>query len=238
MELLFALYIGHLVGDFALQPGWLVIAKRNGFAGLGLHVAVIAASTVAFLATEITTLWWVVVLATMAHLLIEILTLRIRASGQFSGLATLIIDQGAHFASLMLLAYLARAAGITATPMILGFNVGPLVLAFACGILVATFMGSIIVHEATNRFGPPALHRDILPYDATRLIGMSERGLSFVLAVMWGPALIALPFVPRVTYALTLRSPKREAHLVSALTGLLLCGFIWLLFVILNVANT
>ncbi|MDZ4180665.1 MAG: DUF3307 domain-containing protein [Coriobacteriia bacterium] len=238
VELFLALYIGHLVGDFVLQPGWLVIAKRSGFTGLGLHVAIIAASTVALLATEMATLWWVVTLATSAHLLIEILTLRIRTSGRFSGLATLLIDQGAHFASLVLLAYLARAAGITVAPTILGFHAGPLVLAFICGILIATFMGSIIVHEATNRFGPPALRRDILPYEASRLFGMAERGLSLVLATLWGPAFIAVTFVPRAGYAFTLHSPKREAHLISSLIGLLLCGIIWFLLIILTVTHT
>ena len=33
--------LGHLIGDFVLQPYWLVLAKRTGWPGLFIHVGVV-----------------------------------------------------------------------------------------------------------------------------------------------------------------------------------------------------
>ncbi len=35
------LLLGHVVGDFVLQPFWLVLAKRKGWLGLIIHVSVV-----------------------------------------------------------------------------------------------------------------------------------------------------------------------------------------------------
>ncbi len=35
------LMLGHVVGDYMLQPYWLVLAKRKGWPGLIVHVGVV-----------------------------------------------------------------------------------------------------------------------------------------------------------------------------------------------------
>ena len=118
MELLLNLYLGHLTGDFVLQPGVLVAAKRKGLAGLLIHVGIIGLTTTAILSYDIAALWNLVLLATAAHLLIEVITIRLR-QGRLSGLSVFVIDQGLHMLSLVVLVLVASpvadaSAGLTA----------------------------------------------------------------------------------------------------------------------------
>ena len=49
--------LGHLVGDFLLQPGWMVAAKRRGLAGLLTHTGVIILCTGVVVIRELHWLW-------------------------------------------------------------------------------------------------------------------------------------------------------------------------------------
>ncbi len=102
------LLLGHVVGDFVLQPYWLVIAKRNGWKGLLIHVAVVTFVTAILIWDAISNWWaWVIVLF-IGHLFIDqFRTFVFTDNRKGKGLLLLFLDQFAH---LLLIAGIAWAA--------------------------------------------------------------------------------------------------------------------------------
>lgn len=237
MTLLLNLYLGHLLGDFVFQPGWLVAAKRDRVTGLLLHVGIIGACTAVLLGGKVIDLLGMVALAMAAHLAIEIITIRLRATEELSALSVFVVDQGLHLTSLVALVWAASRLGDIEHVRTLGFDVGPSLLAMSCAILGVTFMGAIIVHEVGNSFGPEELRRVILPYDLPRVYGMLERGLALVLAVLVNPALVLAPFVPRAIYLLRLRPDGRTMHALAAFVGVLVCVSGWAAVTVVTLAG-
>lgn len=231
MALLLNLYLGHLMGDFVLQPGRLVAAKREGLLGLLIHVGVIGAGTAVILFADLAAVWNLVLLATAAHLAIEVITIKARNSGALSGLSVFIIDQGMHIVSLIALVWIAAPAANVEEIGTLGMQPDASLVALACGLIGVTFMGSILVFEFANTFGPLSHRRTILPYDAERVIGMLERGGALTAAVLAPavlgvthplvpPAILVAFFVPRVIYALGRPLEERAYQMLFATTGL------------------
>jgi len=223
MGLLLNLYLGHLLGDFVFQPGWLVAAKRDRVTGLLLHVTVIGICTAALLGSHVIGLAGVVLLAMAAHLAIEVLTIRLRAFDGISTLSVFIIDQGLHITSLIALVWASSRISEIERIRTFGLDVGPSVLALACALIGVMFMGAIIVHELGNSFGPVALRRAILPYDLPRVYGMLERGSALLLAILVHPALVLAPFVPRAVYLARLSRERRTMQLLAVTGGILVC---------------
>ncbi len=102
------LMLGHLIGDFVLQPYWLVIAKRNGWRGLFIHVGVVTFIT-AILAWASIPNWWVwIIILYIGHLLIDqFRTFVFVDNSKGKGLLLLFLDQTAHFILIALLAWAA-----------------------------------------------------------------------------------------------------------------------------------
>jgi hypothetical protein len=227
MTLLLNLYLGHLLGDFVLQPGWLVVAKRRGINGLLIHTAIIGACTAAILFRELASLWNIVLLAMAAHLAIEVVTIRMRGFERLSGLSVFLIDQALHMLSLVILVWVATPIAPVTEITTFGFSVDPAVVALACGLIGVTFMGSIIVFELLNAVGPDSWDRDILPYDRGRILGMLERGTALVAGVLINPILMIAVFIPRVIWGLRLPHEERARQMVIATTGLIICIVGW-----------
>lgn len=235
MELLLNLYLGHLLGDFVLQPGVLVAAKRKGLPGLLTHVGIIGAVTAAILWADLAALWNIVLLAVAAHLLIEVITIRLRLSGRASGLSVFLIDQGLHSLSLVLLVWLASPLADVEHVRTLGMDVSPSWVALACSFVAVTFLGSIFVFEVVNAFGPRSKQRDILPYDAGRIVGMVERGGSLLAATLLPASLgivdplapvafLVFAFIPRALYSLSQPAEDRAYQMLLAAAGLCICA--------------
>lgn len=235
MTLLLNLYLGHLLGDFVFQPGWLVAAKRDRATGLLLHVAIIGACTAALLGGKTIDLIGMVALAMAAHLAIEITTIRMRTAGGLSALSVFAVDQGLHLTSLVALVWTASRLGDIEHVKTLGLDVGPAILAMACALLGVTFMGAFIIHEVGNSFGPESLRRVILPYDAPRIYGMLERGAALALAVLEHPVLGLVPFIPRAIYLIRQQRDSRIMHALAILVGILVCvsGYVAVTMVVL-----
>jgi hypothetical protein len=65
------LMLGHMIGDFVLQPYWLVLAKRKGWPGLLIHVGIVTFIT-AILAWNSIPVWWVwMIVLFLGHLFID-----------------------------------------------------------------------------------------------------------------------------------------------------------------------
>ncbi len=102
------LLLGHMIGDFFLQPYWLVLAKRKGWTGLIIHVGVVTFITAVFLWSSISNWWvWVIVLF-FGHLFIDqFRTFIFTDNSNGKGLLLLFLDQLAHILLIALIAWLA-----------------------------------------------------------------------------------------------------------------------------------
>lgn len=236
MALLMELYLGHLLGDFVLQPGWLVAYKRDRVWGLLLHVSIIGACTALILGGLTSQLWNIVSLAMAAHLGIEVITIRIRAASRISGLSVFLVDQGLHIVSLVVLVWIgSRFVNIEATEAF-GRSVGVPALALACAAVAVSFMGAIVCHETVNAFGPQSRYRVLLPFDASRVYGMLERALALFAAVMIGPAAIVVPFIPRVVYSLRRSADEKAYEMIVATAGLVMAAVGWAFVALVTLA--
>jgi len=238
MTLLLNLYLGHLLGDFVLQPGKLVASKRTGLTGLLVHVGIIGLCTAAILYADIASLWNIVSLAIAAHTAIEVVTIRAREMDQLSGLSVFLIDQSLHIASLAVLVWVAEPYAPVESVATFGLNLNATWIAVACALVGVAFMGSIIIFEVVNSIGPSEWNRDILPFDAARVLGMVERGAALMLAVLVHPLLIVLPFLPRVVVAFRNQEPERARQMVVATTGLVVCLTTWILVLIVAMTSS
>jgi hypothetical protein len=103
------LLLGHMIGDFVLQPYWLVLAKRNGWPGLFIHVGVVTFVTAILLSVSSIPNWWVwVIVLYLGHLFIDqFRTFVFTDNSRGKGLLLLILDQIAHLLFIVFLAWLA-----------------------------------------------------------------------------------------------------------------------------------
>ncbi|MBA4370738.1 MAG: hypothetical protein C0418_04075 [Coriobacteriaceae bacterium] len=226
------LYLGHLLGDYAFQPGRLVVAKRAGLMGLSAHIGLIGLSTALVLWRELLAYWWIVVLVMGAHFVIEKLTIAARLGTDSRGLYIFVLDQVLHILSVALLVWLTGQWNVEPKAVTFGLELETTQLAAICGALTAMLLGSIFAFEAGEAYAsddPDSLA--ILRLDSPRLYGMAERGLAFAAAILLTPtgaggwaslAAMLVPFLPRIAYASTRPTKVRARQLAEAGAGLTL----------------
>lgn len=238
MPLFLGLYLGHVLGDFAFQPGRLVVAKRRGITGMLLHTSIVAVCTALVNLGDIEGRLPAVALAGLAHLAIEYLTVRARKVADATGLVVFLLDQALHVTSLALIA-LALGPGST-QPLVIVWNVPLATLGVICGLMTVAFFGAILafeVHVATLGSDAPA--QPILRFDGPRLYGMLERSLALSAAIIApSPIIGVLAFVPRLVFAQRQPPASRKHHASDAAVGLVLCTIVWALLVALVVTSS
>ncbi|MDO8987006.1 MAG: DUF3307 domain-containing protein [Coriobacteriia bacterium] len=237
MALLLELYLGHLIGDFVLQPGWLVAAKRDKVWGLLVHVVLIGLCTAIILGGALIELWNIVLLAMAAHMVIEVVTVRIRATNRVSGLSVFLFDQGLHIVSLVALVAIGSQLVDIDTTDGMALAMGVPALALACAIVAVGFMGAIVGHETVNALGPISKRRVLLPFDTQRVLGMLERVSALLLAVLVDPVFMLAAFVPRTVYMWRRSADDRAYHMIIAATGLVVAAAGWLFVAMLTLAS-
>jgi len=223
MALFLELYLGHVLGDFLLQPGRLVIAKRDGIPGLMLHTLIVGISTLAVLVGSLNVDWAPAVLVTGLHLVIERITITTYLRTPTRGLFTFLMDQAMHALSIALVVWVAGRSALTATATVFGFTVSIVTLAGICALATVTLFGSILVFETVNAVLGEQKGR-LLRLDGARIYGIAERGAALALALIH-PALMIAPFLPRLVWALTGGRGERSRQIVEAATGFALCVF-------------
>ncbi|MEN6369910.1 MAG: DUF3307 domain-containing protein [Thermotogota bacterium] len=236
MPLFLGLYLGHVLGDFAFQPGRLVVAKRRGLRGMLVHTAIIVAGTAIVSIGQLHSRWPAVLLAGISHFAIEFVTVHARRVTQATGLAILTLDQALHLASLVLIATL---FGRDSVPVLFTQEVSVRLLALTCGGLTVAFMGAILAFEVrTSSHEAARKAAEVLGYDGKRIYGMVERATAFAGAVLAPlPVVGALAFLPRIAYAMTRPPATRAQHLTEAAVGLALCTAVWALLKILSTST-
>ncbi len=108
MTLFLRLLLGHLIGDYVLQPLQLVLMKRRGWRGILIHVGIVIAVTSILLWPVLGHWWyWLCLLCLfIGHLLIDRARAFLVSDAEARGLLYLVIDQALHTSLLALIAYL------------------------------------------------------------------------------------------------------------------------------------
>lgn len=176
LETALALLLAHVLADFVFQTDWIMQRKRQA-AGMALHIACVAALSLAALGGGVEA----ALAITLLHLVIDL----IKTHALPDSLGSFLADQGAHLASIALVAAFlpgSAAAGLwgahaqmltpwalTLTGFILTVQAG----GYAVGLLMARFASD----APADGLG-----------QAGQLIGQLERALIFLMVMVGQPA--------------------------------------------------
>lgn len=218
MNLLLALWAGHIVGDFALQTGRIAEMKRVGWTGLLIHVTMVTLATLVFVADHPRGLLLVSVIA-LSHLGIDAVRTYVVRYLRRTNLAYFFGDQIAHFLVLWGL-----SAGLEPQTFLdpgrwfeprsfldLGalYTIAIVILVFTVPVVEAI----LYVDWTAGKGAVRITARD-------RWFGAVERlvGLAFMISP-W-PFITPLVFLPHAIYRLWNRKRQHPAYLVRPLISL------------------
>jgi hypothetical protein len=198
------LTLGHVIGDFLLQPYWLVLAKRKGWSGLLIHVSVVTLVTT-ILAWNVIPNWWVwMIILFVGHLFIDqFRTFVFTDNSKGKGLLLLVLDQVAH---LLLISLIARAAT--------GWTVSDLAFLYTSEALNQYRMTAYLIGLATVLGVAPVLEAEVavailatqgteikhtVAIESTdRILGGLERIVATALILLGYGLLAPVVFLPRL----------------------------------------
>ncbi|MDM8520435.1 DUF3307 domain-containing protein [Anaerolineales bacterium HSG6] len=199
------LTLGHLIGDFTLQPFWLVLEKRKGWRGLVIHVGIVTFFT-AILVWGLIPHWWVwIIVLFLGHLFIDqFRTFVFTDNKKGKGLLLLALDQLAHIVLIWIIAWLALGSPFNHLYLLTTNNYYQLLmyligLAALIGVIpVLEVEITVAVWEAQGQ----TMDKIVAITSADRLLGGLERSTAMLLIALGlsnGLAFLApLVFVPRL----------------------------------------
>lgn len=186
-ETFLALLTAHLIGDFIFQTNWIVERKAK-LAVLVLHIAIIAALTVAILGNTHAT---ILITITVTHLAADYVKARWFPDSENrhrpDNFTTFVVDQGFHIAVAAALSISypnAFANGVWSTEFATLTNYYVTLLILTAGFVLCVPVGAHLIRKFTEKF------RNEIPseeFDGLRrgghYIGCLERGLVFIFVV-------------------------------------------------------
>ena len=220
------LTLGHLIGDFTLQPFWLVLEKRKGWTGLVIHVGIVTFFT-AILVWYFMPYWWVwIIVLFLGHLFIDqFRTFVFTDNKKGKGLLLLLLDQLAHIILVLIIAWMALGWPFNHLYLLTTRNYYQLLmyligLAALIGVIpVLEVEFTVVVWEVQGQ----AMDKIVAITSADRFLGGLERSaamLLIALGVSNGMALLApLVFVPRL--GLMVRRGELKADRTAVTTKVL-----------------
>ncbi len=196
------LTLGHLIGDFVLQPYWLVLAKRKGWSGLIIHVGVVAFFT-AIVAWNAIPHWWAwIIVLYLGHLFIDqFRTFVFVDNTKGKGLLLLIVDQIAHIILILFITWEAVGWPFSNWSTLIIVNNQYKMIVYLMG--VATVIGVVPVLEIEITVAVWAAQgretaQIIAITSVDRILGGLER-ITAMLLIMLGLGILApLMFLPRL----------------------------------------
>lgn len=233
------LLLGHVIGDFFLQPYWLVLAKRSGWTGLIIHVGVVTFITAVLVWASIPNWWvWVIVLY-IGHLFIDqFRTFIFTDNSKGKGLLLLFLDQLAHLLLIVLLAWWATGWTPTDLMPLLTHQVNQdRLIVYLIGLTIAISVAPILEAEITVAIlaflGTEIKHTVAIGRE-DRLLGAIERIVA-AMCILLGYWFIApLVFGPRLVYMI--RQGQLETDKVGVITKVA-TSFVTMLLVALILLN-
>lgn len=233
------LVLGHLIGDFVLQPYWLVVAKRQGWNGLLIHVGVVTFVTAILLWIASVPYWWAWVIVLFGgHLFIDqFRTFVFTDTSKGKGLWLLLADQFAHLVLIIIIAWLATGwvpadLLILTTPaatnqqLLMAYLVGLAVLIGVVPVLEVETAVTVLYYSGTD------LNETVRVDFSDRLLGGIERTISGFLMLIGFGLFSPLVFLPRLGImiyqgqAKTNRIPVITKVVVSFLSALVVAFFL------------
>ncbi len=219
------LILGHFVGDFVLQPYWLVLAKRDGWTGLVIHVGVVTFVTAIFLWGIIPNWWvWVIVLFFIHLFIDQFRTFVFTDNSKGKGLLLLFLDQSTHIISLMFIAWL--ATGWTpGTLQLLFLPDAPnqyRMIAYLTGLAILISAAPVLEVEITVAVWAAQGREVSKPASINtqdRVLGSLERIVALVLIVIGFGVLAPLVFLPRL--GLMIRAGQANENRTAVTTKVL-----------------
>ena len=219
------LTLGHVVGDFVLQPYWLVLAKRKGWTGLIIHVAVVTFITGILAWRSIPNWWlWIIVLF-IGHLFIDqFRTFIFTDNSKGKNILLLILDQFAHIVLIVLISW--AATGWTFDSLnILPTDTAPnqyRMMAYLIGIGSLISIAPVLEVEVTVAVwaaqGQEVMQALSIDTD-DRVLGALERIIGMALILSGFVLLAPLAFIPRL--ALMIRQGKARESRTAVITKVL-----------------
>ena len=199
------LLLGHLIGDFVLQPYWLVLAKRQGWIGLLIHVGVVTFVTAILLWISSVPFWWGwVIVLFVGHLFIDqFRTFMFTDTSKGKGLWLLLADQFAHLVLIVILAWLATGWTpadllILTTPaatnqqLLMAYLIGLAVLIGVIPVLEVETAVTVLYYSGTD------LNETVRVDLSDRALGSIERIIGGFLMLIGFGLLSPLVFLPRL----------------------------------------
>lgn len=230
------LVLGHMIGDFLLQPYWLVLAKRKGWLGLIIHVGMVTFITGVLAWNSIPNWWvWIIVLF-IGHLFIDqFRTFVFIDNTKGKGLMLLFLDQLAHFILIAIIAW--AAAGWTFSDLWLLRAPETLnqyrMLAYLIGLATVLGMAPVLEVEvavAVLAAQGTQIKQTIAIESSDRLFGGLERIVGMILILLGFGLLTPLVFLPRL--AMLLHASQSQSNrstiitkVATSLSTALLVGF-------------
>jgi uncharacterized membrane protein len=203
MAIFWSLALAHLLGDFALQTGRLIRAKRR-LPGLLIHGAIHLVVAGLLLASTSLIAWIALVGLVFVHLLVDWVKISNERSLDRSPPLYFILDQYAHIILIILAAALINAVEPVGPTLL-----SPDVVFVLIGLVLAGFTWSICEQVLVDWAGDGVYRRELDQYRAGRIIG---RCALFLAA--WG-ALQAWPTARAAAYMPYLSGRYRVRALVT-----------------------
>ncbi|NIP26448.1 MAG: DUF3307 domain-containing protein, partial [Phycisphaerae bacterium] len=152
MELSFFLrmLLGHLVGDFILQPYKIAVAKRAGWRGLFLHVSIVTVTTgIAIYRTTPHWYFWIIALFGVHLFIDQFRTFIFTDNSNGKSLYLFILDQIVHLISIMVISWLATGWRFSSLSAIYNRTLSSSdgILLFACLFIIAVWVIPILEVE-------------------------------------------------------------------------------------------
>jgi len=233
------LTLGHMVGDFVLQPYWLVLAKRKGWVGLVIHVGVVTFVTALLIWGVIPNWWvWVIVLFVLHLFIDQFRTFIFTDNSRGKGLLLLILDQLAHLLSLMFIAW--AATGWVISDLAILFtpkaNNQDRLIAYLIGL--AALISAIPIFEAEITVAIWAAqgketNQTVRIDTQDRWLGSAERIIAVIFILLGYWFIVPLVFIPRLVIMLR-QDPAGEhrtaitTKVLTSFTSALIVGIILL----------
>jgi len=216
------LTLGHLIGDFTLQPFWLVLAKKKGWSGLVIHVGVVSFFTAILvwgLRAFVPYWWFWIVVLFVGHLFIDqFRTFVFIDNSKGKGLFLLIIDQIAHIVLILLITWAAVGWPFYNLDMILANNHYRL-LAYLMGVAALVGVTPVLEVEITVAIWQAqgqSMDKIVAITSADRLLGGLERSIGMLLIALGFGLLAPLIFLPRL--GLMIRNGEAKADRTAVTT--------------------
>lgn len=205
------LTLGHLIGDFTLQPFWLVLAKKQGWKGLLIHVGVVSFFT-GILAWGTVEHWWAwIIVLFLGHLFIDqFRTFVFTDNSNGKGLLLLIIDQLAHIVLILLITWAAVGWPFHHLELLMTTNHYQL-LVYLIGLAALIGVTPVLEVEITVAIWQAqgqAMDKIVAITSTDRILGGLERSIGMLLIALGAGLLAPLVFIPRL--ALMVRQDKEK----------------------------